>query len=49
MRKGKKWLAAAVSAAMLIQPMAGIGSVYAADGVDIASTFTDSTFRKYVI
>ena len=48
MRKGKKWLAAAVSAAMLIQPMAGIGSVYAADGVDIASTFTDSTFRKYV-
>lgn len=48
MRKGKKWLAAAVSVAMLIQPMAGIGSVYAADGVDIASTFTDSTFRKYV-
>ena len=48
MRKGKKWLAAAVSAAMLIQPMAGIGSVYAADGVDIASTFTDGSFRSYV-
>lgn len=48
MRKGKKWLAAAVSAAMIVQSLAGIGPVYAADGVSIAESFNDSTFGAYV-
>lgn len=49
MRKGKRWLAAAVSAAMIVQSLASVGPVYAADdGVSIADTFTDSSFRSYV-
>ena len=47
MRKGKKWLAAALSAAMIVQSLAGIGPVYAASGVSL-DTFTDATFKKYV-
>lgn len=47
MRKGKRWLAAAVSAAMIVQSLASVGPVYAADdGVSIADTFTDSSFRS---
>ena len=43
MRKGKRWLAAAVSAAMIVQSLASVGPVYAADdGVSIADTFTSS-------
>ena len=39
MRKGKRWLAAAVSAAMIVQSLASVGPVYAADdGVSIADT-----------
>lgn len=49
MRKGKRWLAAAVSAAMIVQSLASVDPVYAADdGVSIADTFTDSSFRSYV-
>lgn len=51
MRKGRKWLPAVLSVAMVLQPFAGIGSVtaMAADGVNIDDTFrNDSIFKKYV-
>lgn len=51
MRKGRKWLPAVLSAAMVLQPLAGIGSItaMAADGIAIDdTTFSDTVFRKYV-
>lgn len=49
MRKGRKWLPAVLSVAMVLQPFAGIGSVtaMAADGVNIDDTFrNDSIFKS---
>ena len=45
MRKGRKWLPAVLSVAMVLQPFAGIGSVtaMAADGVNTVAGATCSS------
>lgn len=50
MRKGKKFISAALGFALVFQSFAGIGPVAAAatGDVDINSTFTDANFRSYV-
>ena len=51
MRKGKKFISAALGFALVFQSFAGIGpvAVAATGDVDINSTFTDANFRSYVI
>lgn len=51
MRKGRKWLSAIISTAMVVQSLAAVGpvTVQAADGVSIDNTFSnDAAFRRYV-
>ena len=50
MRKGKKFISAALGFALVFQSFAGIGpvAVAATGDVDINSTFTDANFRSYV-
>jgi len=50
MRKGKKFISAALGFALVFQSFAGIGpvAVAATGDVDINSTFTDENFRSYV-
>lgn len=51
MRRGKKFISAALGFALVFQSFAGVGPVFAAgtgSEVDISTTFTDVNFRSYV-